>query len=196
MAIWLPLLLPASTVGTGLLMARFLILAWPKAGATPNDPLALAAWGLAVAASASVVWLLPDTALLAVTTLAPAKLGSSLLPLAATAVITALVLGWRVKLAAGVPPGDLLVLLEAPAAAIWRRACRWAESLAAARERALERSRNLAARLSNLGTRTDLLEVELRTFPVAGAFLVLLGLAVMLLGVGLLPPEHALSAAK
>lgn len=168
-ATWLPVLLPVAAVGTGLLMARFLMFSWPTAGGEPTSRLAMAAWGASVVASAGTIWLLPEARPFALASLDPAKLASSLIPLVAAAAVVVLVLGWRVRLASGVPPGDLLAFLDR------------AVGMARPFGKPTWTAPAMPPGLVGEGSLVDRLEMRLRAFPVAGGFLLALMLVILVL---------------
>lgn len=173
-ATWLPVLLPAAAIGTGLLMTRFLIFSWPAVGGEPTSRLALGAWGSSVIASAGAIWLLPEARPFALVSLDPAKLASSLIPLIAAGALVALVLGWRVRLASGVPPGDLLVFTDFLVREKW---------IAGGSRPAIEASehRDPFQGLTSVSVFSDRLEMRLREMPIAGGLLITLILVAVVL---------------
>lgn len=110
--VWLAVLLPLAAVGTTVLMARFLQLAWrqeavPRAG----ERVMLVAWSALLAAVASVPWLWVGGGVAAREAFAPATVLALVWPIALGALLAWIGAG-RIERAPRVPAGDLLVLLE------------------------------------------------------------------------------------
>ena len=109
-------LLPVSALATTLLVARFLYLAWPRPGnrvETHPTPEHLLSWGLLLAASLLLVWLLPRP--MGVTLLSFSVWWTSFWPVLAGTVIAAITargLIHRKIPTPEIPAGDLIVLLE------------------------------------------------------------------------------------
>jgi hydrogenase-4 component B len=111
----LSVLLPLATVGTTVLMARFLMLTWPRAKGHARLTAGLwLPWGLLIAAGGLVTWVWPATAPFGAEALAPRNLWPTLWPLLAGAAIGVGL--WRLSRRGMEPPqvpaGDLLALLE------------------------------------------------------------------------------------
>lgn len=184
MLAWLPVLLPASATGTALLMARFLVLTWPRYdGAAAVSSLALTAFVASVSASVGLIWWLPGAAAYLPISTDAEKLAGGLTPLAIAAAVTMLVLGWRVRLAAGVPAGDFLTLLAAPVRRLSTYGKRAVDQLIAASNALFGMSSRSLAMGRRLGQGVDSLELQFRAFSVAGACLILLILASFAVGV-------------
>ena len=132
-AIWpdlLALLLPAASIGTTLLMARFLWLTWPKRHLKPKTPPGRVwlAWLLLLAATAGAVFLWPwsgDTST-AESLLLPAKPLAALWPVAvgtAVAAIVAVASVWGFRLSVPVVPAGDILALAVSTARVLARAC-------------------------------------------------------------------------
>lgn len=113
----LTLTLPLAAVGTGLLMARFLLLT--PHGSNQNDSVSLLPSWLAVLITVvSLAWTQADGAAIAAT-LSRQGLTSAALPVLAAALVA--YAAWRLgRHSLDIPPGDMLVWLERVAAALYR----------------------------------------------------------------------------
>jgi len=121
---WLGVLLPLAAVGTTLLVARVLVLAWPRGASGGPAPAGIwTPWAALLALVAGAVWWLPGAELAGRAALTPSSVRTASWPVALGAVLAlgACVVSrrrasWRLR----VPAGDLLVPAE--------RAARWLAS--------------------------------------------------------------------
>lgn len=182
LATWLPVLLPASATGTALLMGRFLILTWPRHDSTMSvSPFTYVAFGASVAISILAIWWLPEAIPFTSATFDVDKLASGLLPLVIATAITTLIVVWRVRLATGVPAGDVLALLEASAYTVsaYRFRLRAKTALDDVLNGFHKSVRAIGVRLFQA---LDSLEVRFRAFSVAGTCLIVLILVSFAIG--------------
>jgi multicomponent Na+:H+ antiporter subunit D len=124
-------LLTFAAMGTTLLMARFLILAWPQNHGHTESNIHRGIWlpwGLSIASVAVGFWILPGSLAKMSYAVKPEKVWGSLWPVLAGAALALLAHGyyrWRGKSAPqGVPAGDIVVPFE-------RVAARWSGGKAA-----------------------------------------------------------------
>jgi formate hydrogenlyase subunit 3/multisubunit Na+/H+ antiporter MnhD subunit len=125
-------LLPVAAVGTALLLARFLVLAWPRARRPRPVPWGLMLpWGLLLAAVASLAWIVPaEAGFERALEISAAGLWEAAWPVALGGGLAAAAIRLPRVRAAGIAPGDLLVPIERltraalPAAERAVRACR------------------------------------------------------------------------
>jgi formate hydrogenlyase subunit 3/multisubunit Na+/H+ antiporter MnhD subunit len=182
---WLALLLPLAAIGTTVLMARFLILAWPRgtAGKPPAAGLWLP-WAILVAAAGVTLFVWPAAG--------EFRRGALRLPgawLAAWPVLAGALVGlaawkWGRRLAVfpPLPAGDLLIPLEGIAAWLGRRRPgRAAANALLAPVAAVQR--RLAWLTGRIETSTLPVRFErrLQRWPVVGTVFLLLGTVVALL---------------
>lgn len=173
-------LLPYAAAGTAILMARFVYLVWPRASRQAARAGLWVPWLGCVALVAAVPWLWHGGAEISAGTWSLAKIGAAAWPVA-LGVALALV-AWRMRAGRGmpsalrVPPGDLVVLVDAMAAAAMRL---WDHVPAAARRIRDILREEVRATLAGLGARLARLpEQEMRLQPWNVAGLALLGLVV------------------
>jgi formate hydrogenlyase subunit 3/multisubunit Na+/H+ antiporter MnhD subunit len=184
---WLPMLLTASSVLTGLLMLRFLALAWPQsvAGGDRLSQGVMVPLCLLLTAALVAPWWLADEALGSEAAGLAAAAGGALPALVAMALAAVAVWLRRARRVADwprVPPGDLGIGLERGVIWLGRRLGHAAsEALPAARGAA----GSLAMRLLRSGPawagRLGLAEARLAAWSVTGLLLLLLAAAFALL---------------
>jgi formate hydrogenlyase subunit 3/multisubunit Na+/H+ antiporter MnhD subunit len=155
-------LLLASTLGTTLLMGRFLILMGGLSGGAPGTGLAPAVPWLALLALILAVPMFSDQGF-------PSPIAAW--PALAAAAVTAVVAAWRprplTRLAGRVPPGDILGPVLARAQAISRAAV--SAGAAVSRPLSWRPSRTGNRWIERARQRTQCVEQALRAWPVAGA---------------------------
>jgi hypothetical protein len=179
------LLLPIAAAGTTLLMARFLLLTWPRAGKTPKEKTAAywLPWGFAVAAALTGIWLLPGAMDFLLLKLTPAMIWKATWPL-----LFGGALAWWLqhrlnsRPASKRPPKRALSGL----AALFNRAIAFMESLIQSSRKAQEPDRRaaknqVAARLRAVPKGLAQAETGLRSWPAAGLLLVLILAALLVL---------------
>ncbi len=178
-------LLALASVGTTLLMARFLALVWPQgAGKGQPSPALWLPWAVLVAAVAAGLFVWPAAGEASRASLAPAKLWAAGWPVAAGALIAFAV--WRrgriwAKYAT-LPEGDLLILLDRIMA--WLRAPGPGHSWVKQRAAVATKMGDFIAPFAKGLVATPLsglIERRLRRWPVGGAVLLLLTMTLVAL---------------
>ncbi|HKL62224.1 MAG TPA: proton-conducting transporter membrane subunit [Woeseiaceae bacterium] len=183
---WYPLLAPAlgaSSVLTGLLMLRFLILARPAVDrrAPPLSPGMLLPWLALFGASVAAPWWLAEP-VLRTTALAPAALWDASWPVVLAAAIAASAL-WSRRAGLGprlpaIPAGDLGMALERGLLRLGRRSARLAvERALALRERGVAAAGAVAAVIPRWSARVAVAEEHATAWSVTGTLAVLLAVA-------------------
>jgi formate hydrogenlyase subunit 3/multisubunit Na+/H+ antiporter MnhD subunit len=179
---WLALLLPLAAIGTTVLMARFLILAWPR-GAADKPPAAglWLPWAILVAAVGVTLFVWPAAGEFRRVALSLPGAWLAAWPVLAGALLSLAAWTWGRRLAAlpPLPAGDLLIPIEGIAARLDRRRPGRAAATALSALVAVVQ-RHLARLTGRIETSTLPVRFErhLQRWPVVGTVFMLLGAVV------------------
>jgi hydrogenase-4 component B len=181
----LSVLLPLAAVGTTLVMARFLVLVWPRKSDQSHLSVGLwVPWGLLVAAAATTLFVWPGSAISRWDMLHPGNAWLAAWPVLAGALISLVAWRWGPHLGdrMAIPAGDLLALVERAGA--WWKARQPARgltgALATANASAQQRWTWFVDRLDTASLPSRI-EHALQRWPVTGTVFLLIAAAFVLL---------------